>query len=298
MTQHAIQFCETPLLRIAYLSGGPPDGRPVLLLHGWPDDATTYDRVAPALHAAGWRTYTPWLRGFGATRFRDPATPRSGEMAALAQDALDFADALGIGRFAAIGHDWGARTAGVLAATNPGRISHCAMLSVAWQPGGFQTPPLDQVRAFWYQWFMATARGQAFVRAHGRAFARTMWDTWSPPGWFDEAQFDAVADAFANPDWPDITVHSYRVRWQEADPDPRHAAIAAAQLAATTIDVPTLVLHGDEDRVVLPHTTEGKERFHTAGYERRLLAGVGHFPTREAPAQVARALVEFLARGR
>jgi len=70
-----VQFCETPQLRIAYLAGGPPKGKPVLLLHGWPDDATTYDIVAPALQAGGWRTYTPWMRGFGETRFLDAGTP-------------------------------------------------------------------------------------------------------------------------------------------------------------------------------------------------------------------------------
>jgi pimeloyl-ACP methyl ester carboxylesterase len=291
-----IRFCDTPLLRVAYREGGPEDGRPVILLHGWPDDATTYDRVAPPLQAAGWRTYAPWLRGFGETRFRDSTTVRSGEMAAMAQDTFDFADALGIGRFAIVGHDWGARIASVLASTRADRITCCAMMSVAWQPGKLPTPPLPQTRAYWYQWFMATERGRAFVHQHGKEFARTMWDTWSPPGWFDDAQFDGVAHAFENPDWADITLHSYRVRWQEAEPDPRYAALAEAQVSAQSIDVPTLMVQGDDDRVALPSGSEGKEQFYTAGYERRLLAGVGHFPTREAPAQVASLLVEFLSR--
>lgn len=292
-----IQFCDTPLLRVAYRVGGPEDGRPALLLHGWPDDATTWDRVAPALHAAGWRTYAPWLRGFGATRFHDAATPRSGEMAALSQDALDFADALGLGRFAVIGHDWGARVAAVLGSTRPERISHCATLSVAWQPGLLPTPPLSQQRAYWYQWFMATARGQAFVREHGKALAREMWDTWSPPGWFDDAEFDAVAAAFANPDWAAITLHSYQVRWQGAEPDPRYAELAKAQVTARSIDVPTLMLQGNADGVALPQLSEGKAPFHSAGYERHVLQRVGHFPTREAPQQVASLLVDFLSRG-
>jgi hypothetical protein len=73
-TMDAVFHCDTPTLRIACLAGGPVDGRPVLLLHGWPDDATTWDAVVPALHAAGCRTYRPWLRGFGATRFRSERT--------------------------------------------------------------------------------------------------------------------------------------------------------------------------------------------------------------------------------
>lgn len=287
-------FCDTARLRIAYRSGGVADGLPILLLHGWPDDATTWDAIVPALHAAGCRTYRPWLRGFGATRFRSATCPRSGEIAALAQDALDFADELGLQRFAVAGHDWGARTAYLLACTQPQRITRCAALSLGWQPGLLPTPDLGQARAFWYQWFLATARGAEFVRANGKAFARTMWDTWSPPGWFDEPTFDAVARSFENPDWAAITVHSYRVRWQEAVPDPACAALARAALEATHIAVPTLVLHGDDDRCVRLDSSADKDRFFTGGYERVLLKDVGHFPTREAPRVVGEHLASFL----
>jgi pimeloyl-ACP methyl ester carboxylesterase len=100
-----VAYRETPLLRIAYKSGGPENGAPVLLLHGWPDDASTFDDVVPALHRAGCKTFAPWLRGFGQTRFLAGDTMRSGEVAAMAQDALDFADALGLSRFALVGHD-------------------------------------------------------------------------------------------------------------------------------------------------------------------------------------------------
>jgi pimeloyl-ACP methyl ester carboxylesterase len=89
-----IQFATSPMLRIAYESGGPDGGSPVLLLHGWPDDVRTYDAVAPALQAAGFRTIVPYLRGFGATSFLSADTMRSGEIVAMAQDAVDLADAL------------------------------------------------------------------------------------------------------------------------------------------------------------------------------------------------------------
>lgn len=56
-------------------------------------------------------------------------------------------------------------------------------MSIAWTPGPFATPALEQARRYWYQWFMATERGAAVVREQGVAFARFQWDTWSPPGW-------------------------------------------------------------------------------------------------------------------
>jgi pimeloyl-ACP methyl ester carboxylesterase len=290
----SIAQASTPQLNVSYIDGGPPTGIPALLLHGWPDDAHTFDGISPALHRAGYRTIGPWLRGFGSTRFHSDATMRSGQMVAMAQDALDLADTLGIDRFAVIGHDWGARIAYILAALFPERISHCAALSVEWTPGEMHTPPLLQAKAFWYQWFMATRRGADFVRNQGIAFARCQWETWSPPGWFDEATFETVAQSFANPDWAQITLHAYRVRWGEADPDPGYAALEARHKAAVTITVPTLMIQGGEDRCVLPSSSEGRGQYFCGSYTRRVLDGVGHFPTREAAGRVGKLLVELL----
>jgi pimeloyl-ACP methyl ester carboxylesterase len=286
--------CDTPLLNVSYLDEGPRNGPPVLLVHGWPDDPHTWDQVAPVLNRAGYRTLAPWLRGFGATRFHSAATARSGQMVALAQDALDFMSAVGIERFAVVGHDWGARVAYILAALFPERVTHCAPLSVAWTPGEMQTPPLEQARAFWYQWFMATDRGAELVRNQGAAFARFQWDTWGPPGWFDEASFAATAQSFQNQDWAEITLHAYRVRWGEAPPDPAYAELEARQQAARSIGVPTLMIQGAEDRCVLPSSSADKQQYYSGPYVRHVLQGVGHFPPREAAAQVSDLLQEFL----
>ena len=134
-----MQFATTPTLCIAYEDGGPAAGPPVILLHGWPDDARTYDAIAPALQASGFHTVTPWLRGFGPTSFLSPDTMRSGEMVAMAQDVLDLADLLKFEKFAVVGHDWGARIAYVLAATEPKRVTRICAISVGWQPGELAT---------------------------------------------------------------------------------------------------------------------------------------------------------------
>ncbi len=289
------QFAATPTLRIAYESGGPDNGSPVLLLHGWPDDVRTYDSIAPALQAAGYRTIAPWLRGFGKTSFLSVSTMRSGEIVAMVQDALDLADVLGLGTFAVVGHDWGARIAYTLASVFPERVTRIAAMSVGWEPGGLATPGFEQARQFWYQWFMATERGAEMVRQHGKAFTRFQWETWGPPHWFDDAAFEATAEAFDNPDWPEITLHSYRVRWGEAAPDPRYASLEQRVKAARIISTPTLMIQGGADRCVLPASTDGKERNFTGGYRRHVLADVGHFPTREVPDAVNKLLLEFLA---
>jgi pimeloyl-ACP methyl ester carboxylesterase len=169
-------------------------------------------------------------------------------------------------------------------------------LSLGWDPGALSTPSLPQARNFWYQWFMATERGAEVVRRDGIAFARFQWTTWSPPGWFDETAFAATARSFENPDWAAITLHSYRVRWEAAEPDPAYADFERRQQSVRTIAVPTVLIHGAEDRCVAASTSEGKERHFTREYERRVIPDVGHFPTREAPETVAQWAAEFLRR--
>jgi pimeloyl-ACP methyl ester carboxylesterase len=141
---------------------------------------------------------------------------------------------------------------------------------------------------------MSTERGAQAVTKDWKAFARIMWETWAPQGWFRESEFETTAKSFENPDWPGITVHSYRVRWAEAEKDPRYAALDAQLLAAQSISVPALMIQGGADGVTLADTTAGKGQYFTAGYTRHVLDGVGHFPTREAAERVNKLLLEFL----
>jgi pimeloyl-ACP methyl ester carboxylesterase len=93
----------TPTLEIGYEEWGEAGGAPVVLLHGFPDDAHAWDGVAPSLAARGCRVLAPYLRGYGPTRFLDAAAPRMAQQAAIGQDVLDFLDALGIERAALAG---------------------------------------------------------------------------------------------------------------------------------------------------------------------------------------------------
>jgi pimeloyl-ACP methyl ester carboxylesterase len=238
----AMQTVTTELLKIGVEIEGPEDGRPIMLLHGWPDDVRAWHAVRPRLHAVGWRTIAPYLRGFGPTRFRSEQTIRDGRGVALTQDAIDLADALGLETFAVAGHDWGARTAYFLAALFPERVTRIAALSVAFAPrGSFATPPFSQARLYWYQWFMTTDGGARAVRDDPIGFARIQWETWSPPGWFDDAEFARTARSFENPDWVDITLSSYRSRWRPEPTDPRYDDLQQRLVSVETLSAPTLI---------------------------------------------------------
>lgn len=292
-----LQIVQTSTLSIGCEISGPRDGRPVFLLHGWPDDPRTWDRLLPSLHAAGWRTFAPYLRGFGPTRFRHAGTMRSGQLSALGQDLLDLADALGLERFALVGHDWGARAAYIASAAAPMRVTHCCALSVGWgtnHPG--QDLPLHQIQNYWYHWYMALDRGAEMVRDKRRELTRYIWTIWTRKLSLSDSEFEATAVSFDNPDWADIVLHSYRVRWGLASTDPAYDAIEARLADDSLIRVPTLVIHGADDPCNDPSTSDGKERLFVGSYQRVVLNGIGHFPQREAADEVVRHLIAFLER--
>lgn len=216
----------TELLDISYQEHGAAEGFPVLLLHGWPDAGRGWREVIHRLRRPGVRLIVPDLRGSGHTRFRSATTPRDGQAVALAQDALDLAEALRVERFAVVGHDWGARVAYTLAALVPERVTAIAALALAFQPRAeFWMPGFGQTRAFWYQWLMYVDDGVEAIRRDPVGFARIQWDTWSPPGWFDDDEFAATADSFRNPDWLPITLNAYRARFLADEPrDTRYEA--------------------------------------------------------------------------
>jgi pimeloyl-ACP methyl ester carboxylesterase len=291
-----VETVRTEVLEIAYEQGGPEDGSPVLLLHGWPDAPRGFDALLPQFHDAGFRTFVPFLRGFGATQFISDETPRVGGAIALAQDAIDLADALGLDQFAVVGHDWGARTAYTLAALFPERLTNITALALGYEPRGeSKVPSFEQSQRFWYQWFMCTDGGAAKVQEDPIGFARIQWGSWSPADWFDDAEFAETARAFENPDWVAITLNSYRSRWREGEAkDSRYQLLAQKLQKTEKLSTPTLMIQGASDTCDAPSESEGRERYFTGGYRRVLLDGVGHFPHREAHDSVAEAILGHL----
>ncbi len=287
----------TPDLWIDYQESGPADGPVLLLLHGWPDDRSTWDAVVPALAGAGCRVIVPSLRGFGATRFVSPQAPRTANSGILAMDAIALLDGLGVNRFMVAGHDWGSNIAEALAIGWPDQVERLAMLSTPPRLGGMPTPPFWHAQLQWYHWFMATACGAAAVEADRRVFAHRHWSNWSPAGWFDDATFARVAKAWDNPDWLAITLHSYRARWGEAEPDPRSRWLEDKVMATPSLAQPAIYVQGVEDGVNPPAAARAVPEKFSGPFNFIEIAGVGHFPQREAPQAVIDAFhTHFVAR--
>lgn len=292
---------KTPALKLVYEEEGPKDGKPVILLHGWPDSPRTWDKVLPALHEAGYRTIAPYLRGYGPSEFRSPflgrKPRRNGQPVAFAQDVIDLADKLKLGSFDFVGHDWGARTGYTLAALFPKRLERMVAIASPYEPGPAKTPPLPQAQAFWYQWFLCTDPGMKLFREDPVAYGKRQWDTWSPEGWYTTADLAEAAKSWTGKDFADVVLHSYRSRWGHAEKDPAYAVLQARYESTVSLDVPTVFVQGLEDHCCLPETSDGMGRHFTNGYRRILVEGVGHFPQRENPKLVADEILRHL-RGR
>src|SRR5271154_4653897 len=177
------------LLNIGYAEAGPADGRPVILLHGWPYDIHSFVDVAPILAAKGYRVIVPYLRGYGTTSFLSGDTMRNGQQSVVALDIVALMDALKIERAILGGFDWGARTADIIAALWPQRCNGLVSVSVyligSQQAGKNPLPPKAELQ-WWYQYYFATERGRAGYDIFRHDFAKLIWTIASPKWNFDD----------------------------------------------------------------------------------------------------------------
>ena len=284
-------------LDIAYVEHGPEGGAAVILLHGFPYDIHAFDAVAPILAAQDLRVLVPYLRGYGATTFRHADTLRSGQQAALAHDLLAFMDALGVQKATLAGYDWGGRAACIVAALWPERVAglvSCGQgynlqdIPNAWKP----LSPAQEVR-LWYTYYFNTLRGVKGLTLNRRALCQHIWGMWSPSWSFDQATFDATVQAFDNPDFVDVVIHSYRHRLGEVAGDPQYEATEALLAGQPAITVPSVVMLGADDEVTPPSHPDSDAAHFSGPYRRVLLEGVGHNLPQEAPEAFAAAILSL-----
>ena len=290
-----VEQIDAGLLNVGCAEAGPKDGRPVVLLHGWPYDIHCYAEVAPLLAAAGYRVIVPYLRGHGTTHFLSGATFRNGQQAAIALDVVALMDALGIEKAIFGGCDWGARTVNIIAALWPERCR--AMVSVSGYLIGSRElnsrplPPRAELQ-WWYQYYFATERGRAGYDANRQAFNRLIWELASPQWAFDDATFTRTAAAFDNPDHVAVVIHNYRWRLGVAEGEPRYDEIEQRLAALPVITVPSITLEGDANGAPHPDPGAYAAKFVGRYAHRTLTGGVGHNLPQESPDAFARAILD------
>ncbi|MEB0058053.1 MULTISPECIES: alpha/beta hydrolase [unclassified Variovorax] len=293
---HPLKHIEAGVLDIAYFETGPADGPPVFLMHGFPYDIHTYAEVAPLLADAGCRVIVPYLRGYGATRFLDAATPRSGEQAALGADLLALMNALHVPRAVLAGYDWGGRAACVVAALWPERCAGLVSFNsynIQNIAKGMEPEKAENEHRYWYQYYFHNERGRAGLEKDRRGITRLLWKLWSPTWTFDDATFERSAAAFDHPDFIDVVVHSYRHRFGLVPGDPAYDYIERQLAAQPPIAVPTITFDGIDDGVREPADASAHAAKFTGQRSHRLVPGVGHNMPQEVPRLFADAVLEL-----
>jgi pimeloyl-ACP methyl ester carboxylesterase len=280
------------VLNIGYAEDGPPDGQPVILLHGWPFDIHAFVDVAPLLAKAGYRVIVPYQRGYGSTTFFSADTFRNAQQSICGEDVVNLMDALKIKQALIGGFDIGSRTAAVVGILWPDRVKALVLVSgylIANVPANKLPAPPKAEYAFWYQWYFSTQRGLLGYTQYTYDFNKLVWAIQSPKWQFSDATYDLTAASFTNPDHVAIVIHNYRWRIGLAAGDPKYDSFENKLFAGPAIDLPTITIASDFDGANASGAAyRGK---FTGKYSHQILPGIGHDVPQEAPQAFSDAIV-------
>lgn len=283
------------VLDVGYAELGPKTGKPVILLHGWPYDIHSFEKSSEILAGKGYHVLIPYLRGYGTTTFVSPQTARNAQQSAVAVDIIAFMDALKIDKAIVGGFDWGARTADIMAALWPERVSALVAVSgyLIGSPKANENPlPPNAELLWWYQFYFASERGYKGYKMNTKAFNKLIWKTASPKWTFDDGTYEQSASAFDNPDHVEIVIHNYRWRLGLALGEKQYDELEAQLAKSPNITVPTVTLEGDTNGAAFPLPENYASKYTDKYVHHTLTGGIGHNLPQEAPKEFADAIVE------
>jgi pimeloyl-ACP methyl ester carboxylesterase len=252
------------------------EGRPVVLLHGFPDSHRLWRNQVPALRDAGFQVIVPDLRGYGGSD--KPADVESYSIPFLAADVLGVLDHLGIERAHVVGHDWGAALAWAIAAFAPERVDHLVALSVG-HPGAFVAAGLPQREKSWYMLlFQFTGIAEQWLSDNGWANFRE---------WSSHPDVDAVIAELERDHSLTPALNYYR-----ANIPPE--SLVGSGLEVPSVKAPTMGVWSSGDFALLEDQMSGSSKFVDGAWRYERVEGPAHWLQLEAPDEVNRLLVDFL----
>lgn len=255
------------------------EGRPVILLHGFPDSGRVWRHQVPALVQAGFQVIVPDLRGYG--RSDKPAEVEAYRRELLVGDVLAVLTDAGAERAHVVGHDWGAGLAWATALMAPGRVDHLVAMSVG-HPGAYSSTDFAQHEKSWYMLlFQFPGVAEKWMSADDWANLRA---------WAVHPDGDAVVTELAENGSLTPALNYYRANIPPS-------SLLRSRSRVPPVRAPTMGVWSSGDRFLLePQIAQSGDHVDAPWrYER--LDGPGHWMQLEAPDAVNALLVDFLKDG-
>lgn len=252
------------------------DGRPVILLHGFPDSGRLWRHQVPALVDAGFQVIVPDQRGYGASDH--PGDVEAYSILHLAGDVVAVLDDCGLDRCHVVGHDWGAAIAWTLAAVMPDRVDHLVALSVG-HPSAFVAAGVAQREKSWYMLLFQ------FPDIAEQWLSNDGWTNFRE--WMTHPDADAVIAELEATD--SLTTG---LNWYRANATP--ASWVAPPLELPPVAAPTMGVWSTADAHLLERQMTASSRFVTGEWRYERIDGAGHHLQLEQPGRVNELLADFL----
>lgn len=286
-----------PAVELKALTWGPPDGPIALCLHGFPDTAYSWRKVAPRLADSGWRVIAPFMRGYVPSSIPSDGSYHVG---ALMDDALRMRSAAGgTDRDVLVGHDWGAIAATGLAAMPDSPFAKAVIMSVppaaAFRPLGrvadrarlLRELPRQMLRSWYIMYFQLPwlpERSASWVLPR-------LWRNWSP-GYDAEEDLRHVDAAIGTPESWRAALGPYRATIRNTRPPAQYAELHRYWTEPPRL--PSLYLHGRDDGCATPAFAHWTEKVLPAGSDVAVVEHAGHFLQLDQPEEVAELLLRFI----
>lgn len=260
-------------------------GRPVILLHGFPDSAWTWEEQLEALAEAGFEALAPFLPGYPPSGLGERGEVEIGEVVAALAALIEGA---GDGPVALVGHDWGATLTYALSARRPDLVERATVIAVPHPAASARVLELPElIQENFHHWFFQLPDlPEAAIRAGDFALVDYLWEQWTLHQPDREHVRRVKQETLGRPGGVEAAIGYYRAMYR---------ALAAGELNLPPITVPTLAVFGSAD----PHhvLVGGQEQWFDAEHRLELVDGARHFVQREQPRHLNALLLDWLEDG-
>jgi pimeloyl-ACP methyl ester carboxylesterase len=293
-TGHGFESLSLPANGIAVHLARAGGGRPLLLLHGWPEFWLTWARCMQRLQDR-FQLLAPDLRGFGASDKPTTGPSRAAGPEVHAADVLALLDHLKIARVGVVGHDVGAYVAQALAREHPERIAGLFFFNCPYAGIGRRWAEVSHLIEIWYQSFHQMPFAAELVgssRAACRIYVGHFLRHWAR----DPHAFDADLEA-----WVDNFMRPGNLQggfdWYLSAAAARAAVIREEVPPLPKIALPTRVMWGRHDPILKADWVDRLGEFFQDP-EVTIAEDAGHFVHYETPDAAAAAIAAFFDRVR